>query len=115
MIRTYLHKIIDAIHALKVRKGASRQAIRSWIENEYGTVHAPALKRAFLTGISEGYLEPGPTGQRFRVTPQGKTFAVVPAKRKPKAKAKKKTTTRKKKKPASKALKAKKQRAKTTP
>ena len=94
--KTYLDMVIEAIPAVRDRKGASRQAIATWIQNncskEAGAMFNARLRTALNKGIETGMLKEGNTAQRFRI-------GVLPKPTKPKKKvaSKKKVTSKKKK------------------
>ena len=104
--KTYLEMVCEAIPLIRDRKGASRAAIASWIQNncskEAGAMFNARLRTALNKGIESGVLKEGNTTQRYRI-------GVLPKPTKPKKKkvaSKKKTTSKKKKATGSKKKKA---------
>ena len=93
--QTYLEMVVEAIPMIKDRKGASRQAIATWIQNECGKVAGSTfnvhLRGALKKGIESGILKEGNTDQRYRI-------GVIPKAPRPKKKvsSKKKSSSRKK-------------------
>ena len=117
--KTYLEMVIEAIPVIRDRKGASRQAIATWIQSncskEAGAMFNARLRTALNKGIENGMLKEGNTPQRFRIgllpkaTKPKKKVASKKKKQTPKKKAsskKKSASSRKKKKPASKKKKS---------
>merc|ERR1711972_802591 len=95
---TYLEMVCEAIPLIRDRKGASRAAIASWIQEncskEAGAMFNARLRTALNKGLEKGVLKEGNTNQRYRI-------GVLPKPTKPKKKkvaSKKKTTSKKKKK-----------------
>merc|ERR1719384_147275 len=68
---TYLDMVIEAIQALKDRKGASRSAIASWVQEHHQKEAGPAfnayLRTAIKKGLESGVLKEGQSPQRFRI------------------------------------------------
>ena len=115
---TYQVMVQEAVKALKERKGASRQAIKKYIQSEY---KLEAVKPLFfnqsLKKLTEaGTLEQSENGQRWKMKKEApKPAAKKPAVKKPAAK---KATAAKKpatKKPVAKKVAAKKTAAKKSP
>ena len=115
--KTYLEMVIEAIPVIRDRKGASRQAIATWIQSncskEAGAMFNARLRTALNKGIENGMLKEGNTPQRFRIgllpkatKPKKKVASKKKKKQTPKKKKasskKKSASSRKKKKPASK-------------
>ena len=119
--KTYLEMVIEAIPVIRDRKGASRQAIATWIQSncskEAGAMFNARLRTALNKGIENGMLKEGNTPQRFRIgllpkatKPKKKVASKKKKKQTPKKKKasskKKSASSRKKKKPASKKKKS---------
>ena len=112
---TYQVMVQEAVKALKERKGASRQAIKKYIQSEYKleTVSAFTFNQSLKKLTEAGTLEQSETGQRWKI----KKTTPKPAAKKPAAKkpAAKKAPAAKKpaaKKPVAKKVAAKKTAAK---
>merc|ERR1739838_44159 len=92
---TYLDMVIQAIQAVKDRKGASRAAIARWVQinhnKEGGSAFNAYLRTAITKGVESGVLKEGQTAQRFKI-------GVLPKVEKPKKKtaSKKKSGSKKK-------------------
>ena len=117
--KTYLEMVCEAIPIIRDRKGASRAAIASWIQQncskEAGAMFNARLRTALNKGLENGVLKEGNTSQRYRI-------GELPKPTKPKKKkvaSKKKTASKKKsaskkRKPASKKKKSKKKPSKAS-
>merc|ERR1712048_1375676 len=92
---TYLDMVIQAIQAVKDRKGASRAAIARWVQinhnKEGGSAFNAYLRTAITKGMESGVLKEGQSAQRFKI-------GVLPKVEKPKKKtaSKKKNSSKKK-------------------
>ena len=68
---SYLDMTIEAIQALKDRKGASRMAIAQWVQEhhqkEAGSAFNAYLRAAIKRGLESGVLKEGQSAQRFRI------------------------------------------------
>ena len=101
--KTYLEMVIEAIPVIRDRKGASRQAIATWIQSncskEAGAMFNARLRTALNKGIENGMLKEGNTAQRFRigVLPKPTKLKKKAASQKKKKTPKKKSASRKKK------------------
>ena len=110
--KTYLEMVCEAIPLIRDRKGASRAAIASWIQDncskEAGAMFNARLRTALNKGLEKGVLKEGNTNQRYRI-------GVLPKATKPKPKkkvaSKKKTPSKKKKATGSKKKKASKKKS----
>ena len=107
--KTYLEMVCEAIPIIRDRKGASRAAIASWIQQncskEAGAMFNARLRTALNKGLENGVLKEGNTSQRYRIGELPK-----PTKPKKKKVASKKKTASKKKKASSKKKSASKKR-----
>merc|ERR1712123_377063 len=94
---TYLDMTIEAIQALKDRKGASRMAIAQWVQEhhqkEAGSAFNAYLRAAIKRGLESGVLKEGQSAQRFRI---GELPKAVKPKKKQTASSKKKSGSKKK-------------------
>merc|ERR1719203_872819 len=104
---SYLNMTIEAIQALKDRKGASRMAIAQWVQEhhqkEAGAAFNAYLRAAIKRGLESGVLKEGQSAQRFRigelpkaVKPKKKTSSKKKGSSKKKSASKKKTNSKKK-------------------
>merc|ERR1712123_187436 len=95
---TYLDMTIEAIQALKDRKGASRMAIAQWVQEhhqkEAGSAFNAYLRSEIKKGLESGVLKEGQSAQRFRIGELPK--AVKPKKKQTASSTKKKAATKKK-------------------
>ena len=111
--KTYLEMVCEAIPLIRDRKGASRAAIASWIQEncskEAGAMFNARLRTALNKGIEKGVLKEGNTNQRYRIGVLPKATKPKPKKKK-KVASKKKTTSKKKKATGSKKKKASKKK-----
>ena len=110
--KTYLEMVCEAIPVIRDRKGASRAAIASWIQEncskEAGAMFNARLRTALNKGIEKGVLKEGNTNQRYRIGVLPK--ATKPKPKKKKVASKKKTASKKKKATGSKKKKASKKK-----
>ena len=110
--KTYLEMVCEAIPLIRDRKGASRAAIASWIQEncskEAGAMFNARLRTALNKGLEKGVLKEGNTNQRYRIGVLPK--ATKPKPKKKKVASKKKTTSKKKKATGSKKKKASKKK-----
>merc|ERR1739838_965438 len=106
---TYLDMVIQAIQAVKDRKGASRAAIARWVQinhnKEGGSAFNAYLRTAITKGVESGVLKEGQSAQRFKI-------GVLPKVEKPKKKTASKKKSGSKKKTASKTVSKKKSSSK---
>ena len=106
---TYLDMTIEAIQALKDRKGASRSAIAQWVQEnhkkEAGSAFNAYLRSAIKRGLESGVLKEGQSVQRFKIgelpkpkktASKKKTGSKKKSSSKKKGSSKKKTATKKK-------------------
>ena len=68
---SYLDMTIQAVQALKDRKGASRTAIAQWVQlnhkKEAGSAFNAYLRSAIKRGLESGVLKEGQSAQRFKI------------------------------------------------
>merc|ERR1739838_781343 len=68
---SYLDMVIQAIQAVKDRKGASRAAIARWVQinhnKEGGSAFNAYLRTAITKGMESGVLKEGQSAQRFKI------------------------------------------------
>jgi len=74
--KTTLVKIVEAIDAIKDRKGATHPAIKSWVLTKYPETSKDrwlyAFRSAVKGAIQEGILEHGSTHVRLKITAEGR-------------------------------------------